>query len=202
MTQPTKTSFYVTLTSSKTSEFPNNSSTHFKYRLPQALWLTRKWKVGLASLHLPGAPNPIPYMVTSHSTTPTHSVIPAPPKQFSYTKLSNIYKGTNTDIMFQQYAKAFKSSQTRKFLSTTDKTDLPDANTGFEFFGKAVRWMDQDLNKKLPTGYQFADDNDRWRVDIQAHDNNTTWLLQHYNIDSTKSKSVPYYWAACGTAQL
>ena len=78
-------------------------------------------------------------------------------------------------------------------MSTIDKTDLPDANKGFEFFGKAVRWMDQDLNKKLPTGYQFADNNYRWRVDIQAQDNNTTWLLRHYNIDSTNRKSVPYF---------
>ena len=78
-------------------------------------------------------------------------------------------------------------------MSTIDKTDLPDANKGFEFFGKAVRWMDQDLNKKLPTGYQFADNNYRWRVDIQAQDNNTTWLLRQYNIDSTNRKSVPYF---------
>ena len=76
-------------------------------------------------------------------------------------------------------------------MSTIDKTDLPDANIGFEFLGNAVRWMGQDLNKKLPTGYQFADNNDRWRVDIQAKDNNTTWLLSHYNIDSTNRKSVP-----------
>ena len=78
-------------------------------------------------------------------------------------------------------------------MSTIDKTDLPDANKGFEFFGKAVRWMDQDLNKKLPTGYQFADNNYLWRVDIQAQDNNTTWLLRQYNIDSTNRKSVPYF---------
>ena len=78
-------------------------------------------------------------------------------------------------------------------MSTIDKTDLPDANIGFEFLGNAVRWMDQDLNKKLPTGYQFADNNDRWRVDIQAKDNNTTWLLSHYNIDRTNRKSVPYF---------
>ena len=78
-------------------------------------------------------------------------------------------------------------------MSTIDKTDLPDANKGFEFFGKAVRWMDQDLNKKLPRGYQFADNNYRWRVDIQAQDNNTTWLLRQYNIDSTNRKSVPYF---------
>ena len=115
MSQQTESSFYVTLTSSKTSEFPNNSPNHFKFRLPQALWLTRKWKVGLASLYLPGVLNPIPHVVTSHpiSTTPTHV---ATPKQFSYKKLSNLYKGTSTDIMFQQYAKAFKSSQWREFL--------------------------------------------------------------------------------------
>ena len=52
--------------------------------------------------------------------------------------------------MFQQYANAFNSSQTREFLSTIDKTDLPDANTGFDFFGKVVRWMEQDLNKNYP----------------------------------------------------
>ena len=131
-------------------------------------------------------------MFTSHFTIPSHSAIPAPPKEI-YKKLSNLYKGTNTDIVFQEYAKAFKSSQTREFLSTTDKTDLPYVNTGFEFFGKVVRWMDQDLNKKLPTGYQFPDNNDRWRVDITFQDNNTTWLLRHCNIHSTNRKSVPYF---------
>lgn len=93
MTQPSEHPFYVTLTSSKYNEFPNNSPSHFQFRLPQALWLTGKWKVGLASLYLPGAPNPIPHVVTSHSTIPSHLVIPAapqpPPKQFSYKRLSN-----------------------------------------------------------------------------------------------------------------
>ena len=95
--------------------------------------------------------------------------------------------------MFQQYAKAFKSSQTREFLSTIVKSQIPDANTGFEFFEKVVQWINQDLNKKLPTGYQYADDNSRWRVDIQAQDNYTTWLLGHYNIESTNRKTVPYF---------
>ena len=68
--------------------------------------LTRKWKVGLASLYLPGAPNPIPYVVTSHSTIPTHPTTPAakltplPPPPISYKRLYNLYKGTSTDIMF------------------------------------------------------------------------------------------------------
>ena len=45
MTQPSDTSFYATVTSSK-NELPNNSNTRFHYRLPQALMLTGKWKVG------------------------------------------------------------------------------------------------------------------------------------------------------------
>ena len=51
MTKPSDTSFYVTLTSSKNDEFPNNSNTHFQYRIPQALMLTGKWKVGLANVY-------------------------------------------------------------------------------------------------------------------------------------------------------
>ena len=54
MTQPNDNSFYVTLTSQKTQEFPDNSPTQFQYRLPQSLWLPGKWKVGLASVFLPG----------------------------------------------------------------------------------------------------------------------------------------------------
>ena len=68
--------------------------------------------------------------------------------------------------MFQEYAKAFRSSQSQEFLSKLNKSDLPDAKTGIEFMAKVVHWLDQDLNKKLPTRYQFADSNDRWRVKI------------------------------------
>lgn len=48
------TTRFVTLNSSQTQEFPDNLSSHFHYRLPQMLWLPGKWKVGLASLFLPG----------------------------------------------------------------------------------------------------------------------------------------------------
>ena len=48
------------------------------------------------------------------------------------------------------------------------------------------------FNKKLPTGYAFEDNDDTWRIDVSAQDNYTTWLLRHYNIDSTNRKSVPY----------
>lgn len=49
--------------------------------------------------------------------------------------------------MFQQYAKAFKSSQLQEFLSQLNKSDLPDATTGFYFLAKVFSWMHQDLNK-------------------------------------------------------
>ena len=52
--------------------------------------------------------------------------------------------------------------------------------------------MEQDLNKKLPTGYKFEDNKDRWRIDLSPQDNYTTWLLRNYNIDSTNRKSIPY----------
>ena len=74
MTQPNENSFYVTLTSSKTQEFPDNSPSHFQYRLPQSLWLPGKWKVGLASVFLPGVSNPIPHV--SSSLTKNHDTIP------------------------------------------------------------------------------------------------------------------------------
>ena len=193
MTQPNDTSFYVTLTSQKTQEFPHNSPTQFQYRLPQSLWLPGKWKVGLASVFLPGVSNPIPHVVTSHvSSSPPkqHDILPAKP--FSIRSNHNLYKGSNTDILFQQYAKAFKSSQSQEFLSKLKTADLQDASNGFDFMSKCMRWMEQDLNKKLPTGYEFADSTDNWRIDVSAQDNYTTWLLRHYNIKSTNRKSVPY----------
>ena len=193
MTQPIDTSFYVTLTSQKTQEFPDNLPTQFQYRLPQSLWLPGKWKVGLASVFLPGVSNPIPHVVTSHvssSLTKHHDTNPTKP--FSIRSIRNLYKGSDTDILFQQYAKAFKSSQSQEFLSQLKTADLQDASNGFDFMSKVFWWMEQDLNKKLPTGYEFADSNDNWRIDVSAQDNYTSWLLRHYNIDSTNRKSVPY----------
>ena len=136
---------------------------------------------------LPGVPNSIPHVVTSH-TTAHHET-----KPFSTRSLQNLYKGSNTNIMFQRYAKAFKSSQSQEFLSKLNKSDSPEASTGFEFLTKVFRWMEQDLNKKLPTGYKFEDNKDRWRIDLSPQDNYTIWLLRHYNIDSTNRKSIPIY---------
>ena len=117
MTQPNDSSFYVTLTSSKTQEFPNNSPSHFQYRLPQSLWLPGKWKVGLASVFLPGASNPIPHVVTSH-TSPSlmvhHESEQRPTKPFSSRSLLHLYKGTNTDIYFNNMPKPSTPVQTQK----------------------------------------------------------------------------------------
>ena len=127
MTQPSESSFYVTLTSSKTQEFPDNSPSHFHYHLPQTLWLPGKWKVGLASLFLPGAANPIPHVVTSHtspSLTLRHEAEQRPTKPFSYQSLLHLYKGRNTDILFQQYAKEFRNNQSKESLSKHKKSEF------------------------------------------------------------------------------
>ena len=197
MTQPIETAFYVTLTSQKTPEFPDNVPTQFQYRLPQRLWLQGKWKMGLASVFLPGLSNPIPHVVTSHVrapppihpiTAPTQTANP-----FRIRSLHNLYRGSTSDVLFQQYAKAFKTNKAQELLSKLEKTDLQDASNGFEFLSNVFRWMAQDLNKQLPTGYAFEDDKNRWRLDISAQDNYTTWLLRSYKIDSTKTKRVPYF---------
>ena len=197
MTQPNENTFYVTLTSEKTHEFPDNVPTQFHYRLPQRLWLQGKWKVGLASVFLLGLSNLIPHVVPSHvraSPTIHHTTTPTPSTNpFRIHSLHNLYRGSTIDILFQQYAKAFKTSSSQDVLLKLKTTDLQDASNGFDFLSNLFRWMEQDLNKQLPTGYAFEDGKNRWRLDVSAQDNYTTWLLRSYNIDSTKRKSVPYF---------
>ena len=55
------------------------------------------------------------------------------------------------------------------------------------------RWMEQDLNQQLPTGYAYAGPKDVWRMTITVEDNNTTWLLRFTDIDPKNQKSVPYF---------
>lgn len=51
-------SFYVTITSDPTNEFPNNTNSHFKKRLPNMLQLIKPgWKVGMVSIVLPVVSN-------------------------------------------------------------------------------------------------------------------------------------------------
>ena len=156
--------------------------------------VTRQMEVGLASLFLPS--HPIPHAVTSHrspSLTVRHEAEQRPTKPFSYRSLLHLYKGSNTDILFQQYAKAFSNNQSKEILSKLNKLDLQDASNGFEFMGKVFRWMEQDLNQQLPTGYAYTGPLDVWRMTITAEDNNTTWLLRFTDIDPTNQKSVPYF---------
>ena len=70
---------------------------------------------------------------------------------------------------------------------------MQDAPNGFEFMGKVFRWMEQDLNQQLPTGYAYTGPPDVWRMTITSEDNYTTWLLRFTDIDPTNQKSVPYF---------
>ena len=122
-----------------------------------------------------------------------HEAEQRPTKPFSYRSLLHLYKGSNTDILFQQYAKAFSNNQSKEILSKLRKLDLQDAPNGFEFMGKVFRWMEQDLNQQLPTGFAYTGPPDCWRMTITDEDNYTTWLLRFTNIDPTNQKSVPYF---------
>ena len=95
---------------------------------------------------------------------------PNTPKTVLLQKLSNLYKRTSTDIMFQQYDKAFKSSQSRDVTFFVRSTSLncltPTQDLNFlkrRFVGRI-----KISTKKLPIGYQCANDRDRWRGDITA----------------------------------
>ena len=74
-----------------------------------------------------------------------HEAEQRPTKPFSYRSLLHLYKGSNTDILFQQYAKAFSNNQSKEILSKLRKLDLQDVPNGFEFMGKVFRWMEQGL---------------------------------------------------------
>ena len=115
---------------------------------------------GLANVYLPRPPNPFPHVMTSHppkdTTKPT-----APLKDF---RLPNLYKGTTIQTMFKPYAKAFKetySTQNQEIVSTMDVDNLLQSNTGLEFFQNVYRRLEQDLMKKLPTGYRCTDGSER-----------------------------------------
>ena len=184
MTRPNDNSFYVTLTSQKTQEFPDDVPTQFQYRLPQTLWLSGKWKVGLASIYLQSPPNDIPHVVTSHIQEKTTDPI----TDFSLEKL---YLGTTNDIMFQLYSRAFKADDvttSNDIVSTIKKDQLPLFKTGVLFFEAVYQRLQQDLLDKLPTGYRFTDGTNRWIPEFSLQENNTL-RLRHYKIDPKKSKT-------------
>ena len=188
MTQPNDNSFYVTLTSQKTQEFPDNLPMQFQYRLPQSLWLPGKWKVGLANIYLQNSPNDIPHVVTSH----VKEKVTAPITDFT---LENLYQGSTTDILFQLYSRAYKADDVTKskdIVSTMKKDQLPLFKTGVLFFEAVYQRLQQDLLDKLPTGYRFTDGTNRWIPEFSLQENNTL-RLRHYKIDPKKSKTQPYF---------
>ena len=188
MTHPDENTFYVTLTSQPTPEFPHNSPTDFQVRLPQSLWLQGKWKVGLANIFLHNPPNPIPHVVTTH----VQEKVIEPPKQFTLEKL---YIGTSTDIMFQLFTRGFKAddnSQSEDIVSKLKKNQLPQLKTGVLFFQEVYRRLLQDVLEKLPTGYRFTDGTNRWIPEFSIQ-NNTSLQLRHYQIDPKKRKTKAYF---------
>ena len=188
MTQPNENTFYVTLTSQSTPEFPHNSPTNFNYRLPQPLWLPGKWKVGLTSVFLHNPPNPIPHVVTTH----IQEKVTEPPKEFSLEKL---YIGTSEDIMFQLFSRGFKAddnSKSEDIVSKLKKTQLPQFKTGVLFFKEVYQRLLQDVLEKLPTGYRFTDGTNRWIPEFSIQ-NNASLQLRHYQIDPKKSKTKAYF---------
>ena len=189
MTQPNDNTFYVTLTSQKTQEFPNNTPTQFQYRLPQRLWLQGKWKVGVANIYLQNPPNDIPHVVTSH-VQKKH--VTEPITDFSLEKL---YFGSTTDTMFQLYSRAFKADDittSRDLISTIKKNQLPRFKTSVLFFKAVCQQLQQDLLQKLPAGYRFSDGTNRWVPEFSFPESNSL-QLRHYQIDPKKRKTYPYF---------
>ena len=188
MAQPNDNTFYVTLTSQKTQEFPDNLPTQFQYRLPQTLLLPGKWKVGVASIYLQSPPNTIPHVLTSH----VQEKVTTPITDFSLEKL---YIGSITDIMFQLYSRAFKADDVTKskdIASTIKKQELPLFKTGVMFFEAIYQRLQQDLLDKLPTGYRFTDGTNQWTPEFSLQENNSV-RLRHYKIDPKKRKTQPYF---------
>ena len=159
MVEPTQASFYVTLVSNggKQGEFPFNQPCCFKNRLPQALLLRGPWKVGLASLYLPGAPHPTEpvHVVTSHPVV--HPTKPTAP--ITEHRQRNLYRGSATTKLFTMLGRAEKAvdgSSKQEIISNLNKLDIPSATTGVEFMRKVTAWLFREQFKKLPVGFRFG----------------------------------------------
>lgn len=159
MVEPTQASFYVTLVSNggKQGEFPSNRPCCFKNRLPQALLLRGPWKVGLASLYLPGAPHPTEpvHVVTSHPVV--HPTKPTAP--IAEHRQSKLYAGTTISKMFTLLGVAQKATDAnvnQEITTNLNTLDMPPAVTGVDFMRKVTYWLYQQQFKKLPVGYGFG----------------------------------------------
>ena len=159
MVEPTQASFYVTLVSNggKQGEFPLNRPCCFKNRLPQALLLRGPWKVGLASLYLPGAPHPTEpvHVVTSHPVV--HPTKPTAP--ITEHRQSKLYAGSTISKLFTLLGVAQKhadSNVNQEIITNLSKLDIPSAATGVDFMRKVTYWLYRQQFKKLPVGYGFG----------------------------------------------
>lgn len=162
MVEPTQASFYVTLVSNggKQGEFPSNQPCCFKNRLPQALLLRGPWKMGLASLYLPGAPHPTEpvHVVTSHPVV--HPSNPTAP--ITEHRQRNLYRGTSITKLFTMLGRAQKAldgSSKQEIISDLNKLDIPAATTGVDFMRKVAAWLTREQFKKLPVGFRFGSGN-------------------------------------------
>ena len=127
-------SFYVTLPShSSKNEFPNNTSNHFKIRLPNPIQLEGSgWKLGLSSISVPDPKNVLPSWLTE--TEPLTYV-----SRFYAWKI-----GTG--------AKRFVASNFR----ISDVSDVLDVNnmTGVSFMKTVIEWLNKQRSEKIMTpGY-------------------------------------------------
>jgi len=152
--EPSSRSLYVTLLSNTTKpEFPENTPASFKVRLPRPLRV-KNWQVGVAGVYLPGAPNVTSHGVTSHPVT--HPTAP-----LTEHRQSNLYKGSRNQRLFRWYTRALKGSdgtRTQAFTITMEDADIPPATTGVVFMKKVIRWWQQEVMRKLWTGYNLGTD--------------------------------------------
>ena len=125
-------SFYVTLPShSSKNEFPNNTSNHFKIRLPNPIRLEGTgWKVGLSSISLPDPKNVVPHWLTE-----TEGL------------LYNAWYHTRWGGNHRFLSANFKISDLQGVL------DL-NSMTGVSFMKNAIEWLNkQHIEKNLRPGW-------------------------------------------------
>ena len=158
-------------------------------RLPYPLRV-KNWKVGVASVYLPGAPNGVSHAVTSHPVT--HPTAP-----LTEHRQSNLYKGSTNQRLVRMYSRVLKGTdgtKTQEITSTMEDADMPEAATEVAFTKIVVYWLQQDRMNKLWTGYNFGTDEVdyvprfEWREEAGVP---TFWILND-KTNIAYNKARPY----------
>ena len=190
--EPSSRSLYVTLLSNTSKpEFPHNTPSSFKVRLPYPLQV-KNWQVGVAGVYLPGPPNTVSHGVTSHPVTTTTPVAP-----LTEHRQSNLYKGSKNQRLVRMYTRGMKSddsTMTYDITTTMEFADMPEATTGVTFMKKVVRWLEQEKPKKLFTGYVFSTTEVDYTLRFEWKDEEgvpTLWILND-KINIAYNKPRPY----------